>query len=239
MRSAGEAKPGVPRGWRCRSAAGLGGSAGLLQPPLVPALSQEGPSSPEQRTEDLVLSFPVPSLHLMACTALEAPGLLGNGPGTLAGDASQPRAGRSELPAGTSHRNPSQGKENAAGNAEASALSHLISSFAAFRGRFNLLGLGKRLTLQRAGCRPMTRGCPRPRDSSSGSSQGHHRGSLSPPRQGHVSQGHAWGRELCPDCVTLIQQAHEAAALRHIAAPSCIPWPLDGFWSVSREGHRS
>lgn len=94
---------------------------------------------------------------------LKAPGLLGNGLGTsvrAAGDASQPRMGRSELLTGMSRRNPSQGKENAPSNAEASALSHLISSFAAFRGRFNLLGSGKRLTLRRAGCIPMTRGSP-------------------------------------------------------------------------------
>lgn len=141
----------------------MGGSAGL-QPPPVPAelLSREGPSSPEQRTEDLRFDFQ--SLHLPTCTALEAPGLLGNGSGRsvqAAGDASQPWTGRSELLAGTSHRNPSRGKENAPSNAEASALSHLISSFAAFRGRFNLLGSGKQLTLQRAGCIPMTRGSPR------------------------------------------------------------------------------
>lgn len=111
-----------------------------------------------------MLSFPVPSLHLPTCAALKASGLLGNGPRTLvqaAGDASQPRTGRWELLAGTNHQNPSEGKENAPSNAEASALSHLISSFAAFRGRFNLLRSGKRLTLQRAGCIPMTRGSPR------------------------------------------------------------------------------
>lgn len=78
-----------------------------------------------------------------------------------AGDALQPHTGCLELLAGMSHRNPSQGKENAPSNAEASTLSHLISLFAAFRGRFNLLGSEKRLTLQHAGCIPMTRGSPR------------------------------------------------------------------------------
>jgi len=52
-------------------------------------------------------------------------------------------------------------KGNARSDTEASALSHLISSFAAFRGRFNLPGSGKRLTLRRAGCIPMARGSPR------------------------------------------------------------------------------
>lgn len=53
--------------------------------------------------------------------------------------------------------------------------SHLISSFAMFRGRFNLLGSGRRLRPQRWQC-PNAQGCPRRSRLSSRRSRGPQRG---------------------------------------------------------------
>lgn len=120
------------------------------------------------------------------------------------GRAGQPRPAGSELLPGMSHRNLGVGRE-AKGSAGGSALSHLISSrlissFAAFRGRFNLPARGSGSPCS-AGCIPMPRGSPRPaRDTG---------GSLAPPRRGHEARGHAWGWQLRLDRVSPPQQGWE------------------------------
>lgn len=152
--------------------------------------SREGPLSPEQRMEGLC--FPFPSLP-SRCQPLGAPGLWGmcgvvgvGGWRSLAAPSGWIRAAPWDQPPKPSAWE-GQGSEGKC-RRQRFVSSHLISSFAAFRGRFNLLGSGKRLPLQRwlhtndQGLSSSSPGC-----------QGQQRGSLAPPRRGHVARGHVWG----------------------------------------------
>lgn len=95
------------------------------------------------------LCFPFQSLP-SRCQPLEA---VGNVWGGRCGQLAEPCSPIPELLPGMIHRDLGVGREGKCGRqsfVSSHLISfHLISSFAAFRGRFNLLGSGKRLPLQR------------------------------------------------------------------------------------------
>lgn len=145
--------------WFCR----------CLQPLPVPpaaASASQTPSSPS-RGPRIRACFPPP------CSVI--PGLLGPSL-RAAGGTLQPQTGQSELLALESPKPcVREGKHTQRRGDRRFVSSHLISSFAMFRGRFNFLGSGRRLRPQRWQ-RPNAQGCPRRSRLSSHRSRGPQRG---------------------------------------------------------------